>query len=154
MKKIFLILIAVFTLTGCGDDLEFRTPTLQGIKNGDFFWEASGYNVSVISGFTVITAGNGLGTLELVIPSLNVGTYTLSSSSSARASYQENAVFYSTTMDGISSPAHLSDGEIVVESINASNNTMSGTFKFNAYDASGQQTVNFIEGVFYNIPSN
>ena len=149
MRRILSILLIGFLIWSCGDDLQDNTPTIQGIQNGEILWKASGYNVQTAGGNTTITARTSESTLQLIIPSLSVGTYTLNSSSNAIATFEEGGIFYSTQNDGIGSPVFVSDGTIIIESLG--NNTITGTFMFNAYDNSGQITVNFIDGVIFRI---
>ena len=61
---------------------------------------------------------------------------------------------YSTQNDGISSIAHLSDGFIEIQEIDNLNNTITGNFHFDAYNGTGEYTVNVSEGIFYKIPVN
>ncbi len=150
MKGFFRILLLVLILWSCGDDLQDNTPSIQGIQNGEFLWKASGYDVQSSGGLTSITASTSTSTLQLNMPSLSVGTYTLNSSSSASATFLEEGVLYSTLNDGVGSPVFVSDGMIIIESL--SGNTITGTFMFNAYDASGQLVMNFIDGVIFRIP--
>ena len=133
----------------CGDDLQDNTPSIQGIQNGEILWSASGWNVQTNGNLTTITATTNSSTLQLIIPSISTGTYILNSSSNAVATFEENGVFYSTSNDGTGSPVYLSDGMIDIESL--ANNSITGTFMFNAFDDSGQLTVNFIDGVVFRI---
>ncbi len=150
MRRFTIILITLLSISGCQDDIQDNSPTVQGILNGNILWRADSRRVFInAENFTVIEGENGDGRLRLVLPFLDVGTYVLGSSSSARATFLANGVLYSTENDGIGSPVYVSDGEIVIENI--SNGNVTGTFKFNAYDASGQLVVNFIDGVIFNI---
>jgi len=53
--------------------------------------------------------------------------------------------------DGVASIAYFSDGEISINEI-TEDSKISGTFTFNAYDSSGQSTVNVSQGIFYRLP--
>lgn len=150
---LLLITLALFSLS-CQDDIEDNTPSIQGIKDGELIWQASGYSATTLGGLLVISANNNFGDLNLILPSAQVGTYNLDSGSTAEANYQEDGIFYSTKNDGFGSPAITSDGEIVIESIGGEPTKIRATFRFNAYDDSGQLTVNFIEGVVFDIPLN
>ncbi|NND51032.1 MAG: hypothetical protein HKN54_01415 [Flavobacteriaceae bacterium] len=153
MKKLCLALAVLMLCFSCQDELQDNLPTFQSIQDGSIFWKATGYGYYSNAADEIIVEGRGAqGVVQLIVPALSVGTYALSTTSIARATLQQDGVFYSTVHNGVGSPAFLSDGEIKVESV--SNNVMRGTFKFNAYDNTGQLTVNFIEGVFFNIPNN
>ena len=150
-RSVIIFFLCLFSLS-CNDDLQDNTPSIQGIQNGEILWRALGYNVATQGGITTITANTNTSTLQLIIPSLNTGVYELNSSSAARVTFEEESVFYSTAFDGTGSPAVTSDGEIVIESLGGEPNSITGTFRFNAYDESGQLTVNFIEGIIFKIP--
>ena len=64
----------------------------------------------------------------------------------------QDTIQYSTRNDGVGSVAFLSDGEIDILEIDSLNNTITGNFHFDAYDSSGENTINVSEGVFYKIP--
>ena len=150
MKRFFSILFIGLLFWSCGDDLQDNTPSIQGIQNGEILWKATGYTVQNNGGITTITATTNASTMQLNIPSLSVGTYDISSSSSASATFSEDGIFYSTQNDGVGSPVYVSDGMIDIESLG--NSSITGTFMFNAYDASGQLVMNFIDGVIFRIP--
>ena len=153
MRKIGLALVALFVFFGCQDDLQDNTPGFQGIKDGNELWKASGYSVAIdANGFVTISGNNDIGSLSLVVPSASVGVYALGDVASMKANFVAGPNVFSTENDGIGSPVYISDGEIVLEEVNIVENTLSGTFKFNAYDASGQNSLNFIEGIFFKLP--
>ena len=68
----------------------------------------------------------------------------------SEATYQDS-IQYSTLNDGIASIAYFSDGEITINEITA-DSKVSGTFNFNAYDSSGNLTINVSQGIFYRLP--
>lgn len=153
MKKIFFALATLLTVLSCQEDVQFNTPAFQGIKNGDFLWKASAYTVAIDgNGFLTFSGNNGFGDLTLQVPSASVGVYYFGDVPSMVATYQENASAYSTNNDGVGSVVYVSDGEINIEEIDYTENTFTGSFKFNAYTSSGQGVVNFSEGVFYKLP--
>ena len=133
--------------------MEDNSPAFQGIKDGNQLWKASGYSVAIdVNGFVTISGNNDIGSLSLMVPSASVGVYTLGDVSSMEANFTAGPNVFSTGNDGVGSPVFISDGEIVLEEVNIIDNTFTGTFKFNAYDASGQNSLNFIEGVFFKLP--
>ncbi len=153
MKTILSALVLVFCLLSCSDGVEFNNPTLQGIKDGQELWKASNYSVDVDSnGYLTIQGNNSTGTLTLNIPSVSIGTYVLGSVPSIQASFQDNNTLFSTNNIGDRGPFNFSDGEIVIDEIDFTNNIFTGTFRFNAYNFSGATSVNFIEGIFYRLP--
>ena len=85
------------------------------------------------------------------IPSLEVGTNDFGSLEISNAVYQDTT-YYSTSFNGIGSIAYLSDGEITIEEFNSEENTITGTFNFDAYDETGEYNINISQGVFYRLP--
>ena len=153
MKKIIFALIALTLVLSCQDDVEFNRPSFQGIKDGDVLWKATSYTVSIDdNGFLTLSGVSNQRTLTLTIPSVSVGTYSLGDVDAVNATYQEFGVSYDTANDGVGSIVYVSDGEVVLNEIDLVSSTFTGTFKFNAYNASGTDVVNFIEGVFYQVP--
>ncbi len=153
MKKLSMLFIAVLTILGCKDDVEFNNPGFEGLRNGEFLWKASSYSVVIDdNGFVTFSGSNGSGSLTLTIPSASVGSYTLGDVNSMRATYNENGIAYATLEDGNANVVSVSDGQIVIEDINFINKTFTGTFQFNAYDTSKLNVVNFSQGVFFKLP--
>ena len=66
----------------------------------------------------------------------------------------QDTLQYSTQNDGVGSVAYLSDGFVQIQEIDNLNNTISGNFHFDAYNGTGEYTVNVSEGIFYKIPVN
>ncbi len=153
MKKYILIFVSLITIVSCGDDVEFNDITFEGLRNGEFLWRGGASNVSFdANGFLTISGSNGTGDLSLTIPGGNVGIYTLGTLDNTNATYQENGISYATFYDGSGGPAQQGDGEVEIEEVDLVRKTFTGTFKFNAYDASGDNVVNFSQGRFFNVP--
>lgn len=155
MKKYFTLLILVLGLSSCGDGVQFNNPSFQGIKDGQLLWKATGYTVTIdeTTGFLTFVGNDSAGTLTLRVPSASIGTYVLANVPSMEASFlDDNSLAFSTNNVGGRGPFNFSDGEIVIEEIDFTNNTFTGTFRFNAYSADGLEVVNFMEGVFYKLP--
>ena len=151
MNKFQCLLVVLLIFNSCENTIEFRIPTFQANVNGVQFWEASSFSVTTDTNGTIITGGNLSGTISMYMPLLEVGTNNLGSSEIANAAYQDST-YYSTTNDGIASIAYLSDGEITIEEFNSEENTISGTFNFDAYNNTGEYTINISQGVFYRLP--
>ena len=88
-----------------------------------------------------------------VVNSPEVSGYNFYSWTDDYAIFQDT-LQYSTQNDGIGSIAFLSDGYLDIQEIDSVNNTISGHFHFDAYNGTGQYTINVSEGVFYKIPVN
>ena len=115
------------------------------------FWEASSFSIITDSNGTIITGNNLSGTLTMYVPSLEVSVNNLGSLEVAVGVFQDT-LYYSTMYNGIASIAHLSDGEITIDEFNSEENTISGTFNFDAYNETGEYNLNISEGVFYRLP--
>ena len=150
MKNFFYVIFLSFIMFSCSSAIEDRIPTLQAKVNGVVFWEASTFSASLNSAGEVIISGNDFSrTIYLKASSLSQGTYQFGSDELDQATYQDT-LQYSTIYNGVGSIAYLSDGQINIDSID-SDSKISGTFYFNAYDSSGENTVNISEGVFYKL---
>ena len=69
----------------------------------------------------------------------------------AVASYFEEGSQYSTIYDGLGSIVYVSDGLISIDDIDETG-AITGSFYFNAYNASGSDVVNFSDVILYKLP--
>jgi len=151
MNKFQCLLVVLLIFNSCENTIEDRIPAFQAHVNGVQFWEASSFSIITDSNGTIITGNNLSGTLTMYVPSLEVDVNNLGSSEVAVGVFQDT-LYYSTMYDGIASIAHLSDGEITIDEFNSEENTISGTFNFDAYNETGEYNLNISEGVFYRLP--
>ena len=151
MNKFQYLLAFLLIFSSCEDTIEDRIPAFQAHVNGVQFWEASSFSIITDSNGTIITGNNLSGTLTMYVPSLEVSVNNLGSSEVAVGVFQDT-LYYSTMYNGIASIAHLSDGEITIDEFNSEENTISGTFNFDAYNNTGEYTINISQGVFYRLP--
>ncbi|MBU2939074.1 hypothetical protein KO494_05915 [Lacinutrix sp. C3R15] len=154
MKKLFLFIVSALFMVGCGEDLEFNTPALQG-KKDSAFWRADYYTAEINgSGQLIISGGRGSESIVLKTQSASVGSYLLGEGSSSEATFVSTQdIAYSTNNEP--DPIiqiYPADGEIVITDYSESGNAVSGTFWFNAFSESGLNKVNFSQGVFYEVP--
>ena len=150
MKKILYISI-IFIFFNCEDSITDKIPAFEARVNGNFDWTAQTFNATIQNNQLSLSGNNPFGTVSILIDSLDVGTYNLYSWTDDFAVFQDT-LQYSTRNDGVGSLAFLSDGQIDISEIDNINNTVSGHFHFDAYNSSGDYTVNISEGVFYKIP--
>ena len=151
MKRISFILLIIITIISCTTQLEDRIPTLQAKVNGVNLWEATDFSITTNSlGEGIISGNNFNSAITLRFPSISLNTFDFRDNMISEATYQDS-IQYSTLNDGIASIAYFSDGEITINEITA-DSKVSGTFNFNAYDSSGNLTVNISQGIFYRIP--
>ena len=151
MKKIFLFVIFI-TFSNCTEDLSNNIPGFQAIVDGKN-WVAQSYNATVQNNQLSISGNNQLGTISMVIDSININSFELRSWTDDFAVFQDT-IYYSTKNDGIGSVAFLSAGRIDINEINYVENSVSGHFYFECYDNSGLHVKNVSEGVFYRVPIN
>ena len=149
MKKILYISI-IFIFFNCEDDITNKIPAFEARVNGNFVWTAQTFNATIQNNQFSLSGNNPFGTVSILIDSLDVGTFNLYSWTDDFAVFQDT-LQYSTRNDGVGSLAFLSDGQIDISEIDNINNTVSGHFHFDAYNSSGDYTVNISEGVFYKI---
>jgi hypothetical protein len=151
MKKIVFILMLV-TLYNCTEDLSNNTPGFEASVDGKE-WVAQSYNATIQNSQLSISGNNQLGTISMVIDSININSFELRSWTDDFAVFQDT-ILYSTKNDGIGSIAYLSAGKIDINEINYVDNSVSGHFYFECYDNSGLHVKTVSEGVFYKVPIN
>ncbi len=152
MKKIFIALFLLLVFS-CEDDLTNNTPVFQATVNGNNQWIADDFNATIQNNQLSITGSNPFGVISFLVNSPDVSGYNFYSWTDDYVIFQDT-LQYSTQNDGIGSIAFLSDGYLDIQEIDNINNTISGHFYFDAYDGTGQYTINVSEGVFYKIPIN
>ena len=162
MKKIISLFIVIIALCSCTQEVTFNNPSVQGTKD-NYFWRAnvmSTATVNAIDSTLTVVALSQFETLKLKMPLPNatnpcpitsiLGT---GSASEATFSYAVNGqnLFYATGMN-------TDDGQIILTEYDSVNKTVSGTYRFNAFNVGnnplGNPIVNFTQGVFYKIPVN
>ena len=164
MKKLSLIIIVLFAFISCQEDVRFNNPSLQGMKD-NVFWRAVESKATITSANVLsIEAYTRNEKLTLIMPkpttliNPNVEssyvTYFLGTSTNRTATY-----VLSDTGGSIitfSTGFGIGDGQITINEYDAVNNTVSGTFKFNAENTDNNSLagplVNFQQGVFYKVP--
>ena len=151
MKK-FLLFIILITFYDCTEDLSNNTPGFEASVDGKD-WVAQSYNATIQNNQLSISGNNQLGTISMVIDSININSFELRSWTDDFAVFQDT-IYYSTKNDGIGSIAYLSAGRIDIDEIDYVGNSVSGHFYFECYDNSGLHVKTVSEGVFYRVPIN
>ncbi|GGG39643.1 DUF6252 family protein [Bizionia arctica] len=154
MKKLLVLALTIFTMVSCGDEIEFNSPAMQGKVDGSN-WKAVSYSGYIDeNGKSIITGDNNYETVSLQVSSFAVGTYLLGESNTNIATLIDSDLQeYSTNnLPDENIELYPPDGIIEITEFNSSNNSITGKFWFNAYSASGTETVNFSQGIFYNLP--
>jgi hypothetical protein len=153
MKKQFLYLFLFFAFISCSDNVKFNNPAFEGQKDS-VFWRAVDAKGSIGSGGSLIIEAytkDEVVTLKTSAP--NPGTYFLGTSNLNIASYvlkdASGTITFSTGFG-------IGEGQIVIEEYDAVNNTVTGTFKFNAENINNNPLagpiLNFQYCHFYKIP--
>ncbi|MBT8323993.1 MAG: hypothetical protein KJO22_04705 [Bacteroidia bacterium] len=154
MKKFMLLLFTAVTLYNCSNEIEFNSPAFQASKDYQL-WRAVGFSASIDSeGALTLTGTTNFETVNLKVPSAMVGTFTVGETSSIEAQFIDvNGVVFSTNNrpdEDVSVYPEL--GEIIIEEIEGSNDTFTGTFRFLAFDPAGETSVGFSSGIFFKVP--
>ena len=76
--KIFLLFVILITFTNCTEDLSNNTPGFEAIVVGKD-WVAYGFNATVQNNQLSISGNNQLGTISMVIDSININSFELRS---------------------------------------------------------------------------
>lgn len=153
MRTGVLLSLVLLSLMSCGDNIEFNDPAIQGNKNGNL-WRAQSYAADIDFGGFLIEGRNLGETVQLVTRNDVRGTFNLGGNNANVAIYRDaDGVVYSTAnMPDPSLSLYPAVGQIIVEDIsNTEPKTVTGTFRFNAFTEDGLRTVNFNEGVFYQV---
>lgn len=153
MKKTAFILLVFLSVFNCGDHIEFNSPAIQGNKDGNL-WRAQFYAADIDFGGFLIEGRNNSGTLQLVTLNDTRGTFELGGQSGNVAIFKDidGTVYSTANAPDPSLSLYPAEGQIIVEDINNANpKAIRGTFWFHAYTADGLRTLNFNEGVFYNV---
>ena len=150
MKKLIIISV-VFIFYNCENELSNKIPSFEAVINDNFNWVADSYVATVQNNQLSITGTGQFGTIAMQVDSPEVRSYNLSSLTEEFAIFQDTLQF-STQNDGVNSIAFLGDGYIDINEIDNVNNTITGHFHFDAYNLTGEYTINISEGVFYKIP--
>ena len=153
MKKTTLLLLVLFSLFSCEEDVKFNNPSIQGMKN-NVFWRAVDSRATLLSdGSLLIEAYTANEVLTLKTSSTNVDLYQLGQNNLETAvflsSKEGNQVMYRTGTD-------IGAGQIIIEEYDERNKAVTGSFKFNAKNIDAFELVDpilsFQQGVFYKIP--
>lgn len=150
-KNIILILLVIFFF-GCADNIEFNNPAIQANFEGQS-WIGVARTAEINDGGLVIRATRGTEVLLLFTTRTDVGTYPLGANNQSEARFiAVDGTEYSTlNAPDPSVQVFPSDGLIEISNIDTVANTATGTFRFNAFTADGLNSVNFIDGVFFQI---
>ena len=159
MKKIISLFIVAIVLSSCTQEVTFNNPSVQGTKD-NYFWRAKSSSATVdvpnetitiiaLSQFETLTLSMPLPAISQSYPVTNLlGTGEISEATFSYAVNGQN-LFYATG-------TNTDDGQIILTEYDSVNKTVSGTYRFNAYNTTnnplGNTLVNFKQGVFYKVP--
>ncbi|MEX2349408.1 MAG: DUF6252 family protein [Flavobacteriaceae bacterium] len=136
-----LLLFAAVALIGC-EDILTNSPAMQVSLNDELYKAISARAEINENGTLVIQGTTDLETLTLTLNGSSEGVYTLGGEGTNRAVFEDFLGSVYTTRP-------FGDGEVVIE--NTDGNTLTGTFRFNAYRF-GLDTLNARSGIFYKVP--
>lgn len=157
MKKILLLFVAAFALNSCTEDVRDNSPALEGLRNGNR-WRAPGVVAALgAGGDLTVSGGSQFETLELHTTSTAPGEYILGTGTSNTASF---TIVGNGPEKVYLTGAGIGDGKITIEEYDEVKKTISGKFLFNAVDTAAEdpedptadEVINFIQGVFYEVP--
>ena len=100
MKNLFLAL-AIISLVSCQDDIQSSSPTLQGVRHGDYTWKSTARSATInTDGSIKIIGSDGFGTMIINLPNAIVGSYNLGQGKPSTITYTEGSTTYSTQNNG------------------------------------------------------
>lgn len=153
MKKIIVLILVMFTFFGCGDELEFNTPSFQAKKDGNL-WEAVTFNASINTlGELTIFATDNFETISLKVNSTALGLHDVTETTSTGSIIDINDIVFSTNnFPDPSVQLYPAGGIIDLKEVNVEGNYVSGEFYFNGFNGSGITSINVNEGFFFRVP--
>ena len=153
MKKIFFLIIAIGLCVSCADTIEFNNPAIQANNEGEL-WKAVAQTAATTDGGLIIEGIRGTEQLLLFTTRTDAGSYALGGTNVSEARYIDaNGIEYST----LNTPdptiqVFPAAGQIEITNVNLVSNLATGEFWFNAFTADGLNSINFIDGVFFEVP--
>jgi hypothetical protein len=153
MKKWMPLMLLLFLLSSCTEDVKFNNPAFQTLKD-NVFWRAQSYKAyTTTNGNFIIEGSLGFEKITFKMPFLSQKTYVLGIDNLTTATYSNTLPAQS---EEFGTGANLGSGQIVVTEFNSETNTISGTFNFKAINVNKENAekpeMNFKEGFFYKIP--
>ncbi len=153
MRKSILYLVLLAFSFSCQDTVEFNNPAVQANFEGQT-WKGVVQTAAIKDGGLIIEGGLGAQSLFLFTTRTDPGIYELGNNNQSEARFIDtDGTMYST----LNTPdptvqVYPSDGNIEIISIDLVSNVVTGTFWFNAFTADGLESVNFIDGNFFEVP--
>jgi len=141
MRTFMLFLLAAFALISC-EDIQDNSPAMQVVLNDQLFKAIDARAEIMQDGTLVIQGLTDVEGLTITLNNSAEGVYTLGGNAINRAVFQD-------FLGSIYTTRPFGDGEVVIQ--NVTENTLTGTFKFNAYRF-GLDTLNGQKGFFFKVP--
>ena len=153
MKKIIVLILVAFTFFGCGEEIEFNSPSFQGEKDGNL-WEAVTFRANINGiGVLTIVGSNNLETITLEVNSTALGLHDVTETISNGSLRDIDDVLYSTNnFPDPSVQLYPATGIIDIKEVNIEGGFVSGEFYFNAFNSSGLTSININKGFFHKVP--
>jgi len=127
------------------EDLQDNSSIVQGSANDEFF-KAGAVASRADSGDVSISANTELENLTLNLTNVSAGTYPFGPGS------LNTAIFTDLNGQVFSTQTSAGDGAVIISEYNTANNTVTGSFIFNAYTVALADTLNFQRGVIFQVP--
>ncbi|RLJ65662.1 hypothetical protein CLV86_1239 [Lacinutrix venerupis] len=153
MKKIIVLFLSIFTLFGCGEELEYNTPAFLGEKDGNL-WEATSYRANISnSGVLTIVGSDNFETITLEVNSTELGIHDVVETTSFGSLRDiEDVLYSSNNTPDPSVQVYPASGQIDLKEVNVLEGYVSGEFYFNAFNSSGLTSINVNKGFFFKVP--
>ena len=153
MKKIIALILVTITFFGCGEELEFNTPSFQGEKDGNL-WEAVTFRANFNNvGVLTIVGSDNFETITLEVNSPALGEHDVTDPvTSASLIDFEGVVYSSNNFPDPSVQVYPASGIIDLKELSIEEGYVSGEFYFNAFNNSGLTSINVNKGFFHRVP--
>lgn len=155
MKKYSFLVLALITLINCQDTVRFNNPAVQANNEGQS-WQSDTWNATIKDDGLIIRGTRGTEVLLLFTTRTDAGDYPLGdvNVSEARFILSDGTTYSTLNAPDPSVQVFPSDGLIQITNVDTTLNLATGEFWFNAFTEDGLESVNFIDGVFFEIPIN
>ncbi len=144
MIRIALLCLLTFSFMSC-EDLQDNSSVVQGNANNEFF-KGGAVATRSADGSVTISANTDRENLTLKLTNVAAGTYGFGPGNANIAEFTDLSGETFTT------GTEAGDGAAIISEYDTTNNTISGSFIFNAHTFALQDTINFQRGVIFEVP--
>jgi hypothetical protein len=154
--------LLLLSLGSCTKEYSYEPSSQDSSSaNGNFYatidgklWKGDSIQQAILADGTLTITGIGKtrDAMAIVLPGILPGVYALSVQSPGYALFADLQDSTDPYLSNASQDASKAGGTVTLTSVDTARKTVSGTFQFNLYQASGAVTMKVTSGVFTDIP--